>query len=86
MPVHEPGGKKETTTMSRWLARLAFSFILVAVVFAWEGYRLRRGDRGPAPEWKIYAYFGAAALCFVAGLRGVRERHRASDDRKYDES
>jgi hypothetical protein len=67
--------------MRRWLARLAFSFLLLTVVFAWEGYRIRRGDRGPVPEWKAYAFFGAAALCFGLGLRGMRERHRALDER-----
>ena len=62
----------------RWLARLAFSFILLAVVFAWEGYRAQRGDRGH--PWKPYAFFAAAALCFGLGLRGVHERHRAVGD------
>ena len=66
--------------MRRWLARLAFSFILLAAVFAWEGNRVRRGDRGPGHEWKMYAFFASAALCFGLGLRGVRERHRQFDD------
>jgi hypothetical protein len=63
-----------------WLGRLAFSFILLTVVFAYEGYRTRRGDRGPGQEAKMYAFFAAAAACFVVGLRGMRERHRPIDD------
>lgn len=70
--------------MRRWTARLAFSFILLAIVFAWEGHRTRRGDRGPGQDWKAYAYFAASAVCFVAGLRGVRERHRHVDPRDED--
>ena len=66
--------------MRRWLARLAFSFILLTVVFAWEGYRTRRGDRGPGQETKTYAFFAAASLCFGLGLRWMRERHRQMDD------
>ena len=64
----------------RWLARLAFSFIILTAVFAYEGYRTKRGDRGPNQEWKMYAFFSAAALSFGLALRGVRERHRPSDD------
>lgn len=67
--------------MTRWIARLAFSFILLAAVFAWEGNRIRRGDRdsgtgASGSEGKMYACFVAAAVCFGLGLRGVQERHR----------
>jgi hypothetical protein len=66
--------------MAKWIARFAFSFILLAVVFAWEGYHTQRGDRGPAEPWKVYAFYAAAALCFGLGLRGIRERHRRMSD------
>ena len=66
--------------MRKWLARLAFSFILLTIVFAWEGHRTRRGDRGPGQEGKMYAFFAAAAVCFALGLAGVRERHRRDDN------
>jgi len=66
--------------MAKWFARFAFSFILLAVVFAWEGHRMQRGDRGPVEPWKVYALYAGAALCFGLGLRGVRERHRQISD------
>jgi hypothetical protein len=65
--------------MRKWLARLSFSFIILTVFFAWEGYRTRRGDRGPGQEAKMYAFFTAAAVSFALGLVGVRERHRRDD-------
>ena len=62
--------------MRRWMARLSFSFVILTLVFAWEGYRTQRGDRGPDQQAKMYAFYAAAAVCFGLGLRGVRERHR----------
>jgi hypothetical protein len=61
------------------MARLAYSFIVLTLVFAWEGYRTQRGDRGPDQHVKMYAFYAAAALCFGLALRGVRERHRPPD-------
>ena len=59
--------------MRRWLARLAFSFFILAAVLAWEGYRASKygGDQGRAVLFLL-----AAALSVLLGLAGVRERHR----------
>lgn len=65
--------------MRKWLARLSFSFIILAAVLAWEAWRTRRGDRGPGRDRQAFALVTAAAVCFALGLRGVRERHRALD-------
>jgi NADH:ubiquinone oxidoreductase subunit 6 (subunit J) len=54
--------------MNRWLSRLAFSFIVIAAVLAWEGRRAV----GAA---QIGCYVGAALL-FALGVIGLRERHR----------
>ena len=70
--------------MRRWLARLAFSFILISAVFAYEGYRFQRGDHGAGHDWRMYAFYAAAAVCFGLGLRGVRERHRLLDEQPRD--
>lgn len=66
--------------MRKWLARLSFSFLVLAAVFAWEGSRTQRGDRGAGQPWQTYALFAAAAICFGLGLRGIQERHQQADD------
>ncbi len=60
----------------RWLARLSFSFLVLAVVFAWEGHRSSTGERGPEKKGNAPALYLAAALALGAGLAGIRERHR----------
>ncbi len=62
--------------MRRWLARLAFSFFIIAAVLAWEAHRARNG-----PEWRPILYLVAGLLAVLIGLAGVRERHRKADDR-----
>lgn len=64
--------------MRRWLARLTFSFFILAAVFAWEAYRARDGH-----EWRPILYLLAAMLCVLLGLAGVRERHRNPDDHAH---
>jgi hypothetical protein len=56
-----------------WLGRLAFSFIILAAVLAWEGRRAR--DRGQPATW----HYVAAALLAGAGMAGLRERHRPEE-------
>ena len=51
----------------RWLGRLAFSFLVIAAVLAWEGRK--RENRTP--------WFVAAAVLGAAGIVGIRERHRS---------
>lgn len=59
--------------MRRWLIRLAFSFIILAAVFAWEGYKARHAQRD---WWPAAGYFVAAAALLALGLTGVKARHR----------
>ena len=59
--------------MQRWLSRLAFSFILLAVVLAWSGREAARRGESPTPR------YAAAALLAAAGIIGLRERHRRGD-------
>ena len=55
----------------RWLARLSFSFLIVAVYLAYTGYHHPELGQGR----KILFYVGAM-LAFVLFLLGTRERHR----------
>ena len=62
--------------MRKWLARLAFALLVLAVVLAWEGYRASKGERGPVAQGRATLYFVGATILAGLGLAGVRERHR----------
>jgi hypothetical protein len=67
--------------MSRtWLARLSYSFFILAAVLLWELYNIHQGRRGNVPEWRVILYLLGAGLGVVMGALGIRERHRARDD------
>ena len=59
--------------MNRWLARLAMSFFIIAVVLAWEAYQ---GLQHHAPPWRIAVNLIAAAAAIALGVAGTREKHR----------
>jgi type VI protein secretion system component VasK len=65
-------------TSRRWLARLSFSFFIIALWLLWHGYQGAR-------QHTISS--GRATLCYVAAfmalslfLMGVRERHREEEN------
>ena len=56
--------------MHKWLARLAFSFLILAAAIAWTGRQAaRRGDSATG-------FYVVAAILGAAGIIGLRERHR----------
>jgi hypothetical protein len=57
------------------LARLAFSFFVIAAVLVYEGWRASRAAP-PVSRGLLALYAGAAALSLVLGLAGLRARHR----------
>jgi hypothetical protein len=59
--------------MRKWLARLSFSFLILAAVFAWEGHRA--SDRGVKPRY----YYAIALIALGLGIMGIHERHRPPD-------
>ncbi len=63
----------------RWLARLAYSFFIVALVLMWEGAEALgvQGRRQNMPRG-VACFVGAGALMALAG-KGMRERHRSDD-------
>jgi hypothetical protein len=61
--------------MRRWLARLSFSFFLIAFVLAWQAYKATGRGAEPAGPRATLCSVGAV-FAFGLGLAGVRERHR----------
>jgi len=60
--------------MRRWLARLSFSFIIIAAVLAWEAYKAT--GTGASARTRATLCTVGALVAFALGLAGVRERHR----------
>ncbi|HYO09587.1 MAG TPA: hypothetical protein VER17_11500 [Tepidisphaeraceae bacterium] len=60
--------------MRKWLGRLAFSFVILAAVFAYEGRRAARNGASPT------LYYAGAAVIGALGITGLRERHRTRGD------
>lgn len=61
--------------MRPWLARLAFSFLIIAAYLFWTGYKAMHAPPGLVPAWKIALYFLAGGMCLALFFAGVRERH-----------
>jgi len=62
--------------MNRWLARLSFSFFIIAAVLTWEIYSALTGRRGQVSEIRVALYMVATVLAIVMGAMGIRARHR----------
>ena len=56
--------------MRKWLARLSFSFLILAAVLVWEGRRAHERGDSATPRYLLAALFAAA------GIAGITERHR----------
>jgi hypothetical protein len=66
----------------RWLARLAYSFVILAIFLMWEGAKAlgRHGQPRNVPR-VIGCFIGAGVLMALAG-KGMRERHRPDDQER----
>ncbi len=62
--------------MRRWLDRLSFSFLILAAVLIWSGYRALRAPAVQTPAWRITLYFLGAGACLALFIAGVKQRHR----------
>ena len=60
--------------MQKWLAKISFSFFIVAAVLAWEGYKSITNPPEPARSGSLLYFIGAGALAAL-GAAGVRARH-----------
>jgi len=67
--------------LRRWLARLTFSFLIIACVLLWTGYKDLTGDEThPRRPVRALACFIAGGACLALASAGMRERHRRYDD------
>ncbi len=61
------------STWRKWLVRLAFSFVVLAFVFGYQGWRLAHEG---GETWRVYGSYALAVVFASLGLAGLRERHR----------
>jgi hypothetical protein len=66
--------------MRRWLARLPFTFLILAGWLGYEGYRASTGRYGPVSSSRVAIYFLAAFLALSLSMMAFRERYRPRDD------
>lgn len=62
-----------------WMSRLSFSFLIVAVVLAWEAYAAQVGRRPDAPPWRAPVFAVISGLLFVLFGFSLRMRHRRDE-------
>ena len=72
---HDPDDPQDGLwSRRRWLARLSFSFLIVAVYLAYTAYRGAENHQLSLPRTVLFSV--GAFLAFVLFLMGTRERHR----------
>jgi hypothetical protein len=64
--------------MLPWLARLSFSFLIIAGLLFWYGYRGFTG-RDALSKGQIALYFLSGFVLTILGFIGVKHRHRPRD-------
>jgi hypothetical protein len=65
--------------MTRWLARLAFSFLVLAALLAWTGYK-ELTTRSHPNNLRVALHFVAAGISLGLAARGFKERHRRDNE------
>ena len=60
----------------RWLARLSFSFLVIAFFLAWEGYKRYQAIGSSQPDGRVMLDWFAAVLSAVLAFMGLSRRHR----------
>lgn len=61
-------------TRRAWLARLSVSFLMIAAVLVYTGYRGAQAHT--LSNARVMLHYFAAMLAFVLFVMGTRERHR----------
>lgn len=60
----------------RWLARLSFSFLVIALFLAWAGYKRYQAGGSQGVDWRTLLDWFAAVVSAVLAFAGISERHR----------
>ena len=64
-------------SLRHWLARLGFSFLIIAFALFWRGQKQwQAGDHGVRPV----LWMASAGACVALGIVGVRLRHGPPQD------
>ena len=71
-PQRDDDDEPPRWSMRWWLARLAFSFLIVALVVGYAGYKAQQ--RGEGTRATIMMLGAAAGIAL--GIAGLRARHR----------
>jgi hypothetical protein len=61
--------------LRNWLARLSFSFLIIALVLGWEGFKLLGNGGASQSSLRVMEYFAGAVAGFVLALIGARIRY-----------
>lgn len=65
------------TLMNRWLSRLSYSFIIIALFMAYQIYQVNTG-RLVLPQWQYTLICIGLAAALGLGIMGIRVRHGRS--------
>ena len=71
---------RRQTPFQKWLARLSWTFLVLAVLLAWTGYGAMRGYSKPMPAWRVTTQYALAGCFAVLWLMGVKARHQLPDE------
>jgi hypothetical protein len=66
--------------MSRWLARLSFTFFVIAVLLFWQIYKALSDGSTTVTQGRLSLYILGCACAITLGAIGVRARHRPGGD------
>ena len=62
----------------RWLSRLSFSFLVVAMFLGYTAYKGAQSHL--LSQGRVTLYYAIAGVSFVLFLMGTREKHRPRDE------
>jgi len=71
--------------LRRWLIRLSWSFLIVALALTYDSWRGQSGQGPYRPPWRITLQYAVAAVLFVLFIAGTKLRHRGEQEYRQGE-